>query len=194
VVIKTKLTVQGQLPNARTREGFYPNAVPESVFDPNIETDDTVQGPSRAGLDLVEQSALTTEWVGRTAILEGDVLEAYDISKCVHLSSFGPGSHDTGFRMMLAVVSVRLPQRTSSSLSTSPVITPSVRLPQRTSSSSPCSLRRSRCHHIRPPSATNFELQPMLFAKVEMSPENDVESLKVMVIIGSHGDSCTSRS
>jgi cell division control protein 6 len=44
-------------------------------------------GDLRVGLDLVKQSALTAERAGRTAILEEDVLEAYEISKYVHLSS-----------------------------------------------------------------------------------------------------------
>ena len=44
-------------------------------------------GDLRVGLDLVKQSALTAERAGRTAILEEDVLSAYEISKYVHLSA-----------------------------------------------------------------------------------------------------------
>ena len=70
----------------RIRKGLYPNVVPESMFDLIIEQ--TMRcGDLRVGLDLVKQSALTAERAGRTAILEEDVLEAYEISKYVHLSS-----------------------------------------------------------------------------------------------------------
>jgi archaeal cell division control protein 6 len=65
---------------------FYPNVMPESMF--NLIIEQTMRcGDLQVGLDLVKQSALTTERAGRTAILEEDVLEAYEISKYVHLSS-----------------------------------------------------------------------------------------------------------
>jgi len=65
----------------RIRKGLYPNVV-------NLIIEQTMRcGDLRVGLDLVKQSALTAERAGRTAILEEDVLEAYEISKYVHLSS-----------------------------------------------------------------------------------------------------------
>jgi cell division control protein 6 len=69
----------------RVRHGVFPGVVPDPLFDLIVEQA-MRSGDLRVGLDLVKQTVMRAEQDGRTAIVEEDVLAAYEISQYVHLS------------------------------------------------------------------------------------------------------------
>lgn len=70
----------------RVRLGVFPGVISDELCDLVIEQ--TMRcGDLRVGLDLVMQSVMTAERAGRMAVVEEDILSAYEVSKYVHLSA-----------------------------------------------------------------------------------------------------------
>jgi len=70
----------------RVRLGVFPGVISNELCDLVIEQ--TMRcGDLRVGLDLVKQSVMTAERAGRMAVVEEDILSAYEVSKYFHLSA-----------------------------------------------------------------------------------------------------------